>query len=267
MLRRFSVKNKFTDAYNYIIVLEKGEYLSVKKKVASLAIFTLVIFTLILGISLSNLNIKPVKSSPTATIYFDSPSYILSALVPVGYKFNATIRVSDVENLAGWQVCMYYNTTILRVSRYFEPVWDPEYVFYGKSTLFGRFDIGDLCVGASIYPVTWENAFSGSGKLVIIEFEILKVPGPGEAYSIILNIDNDETFLLDPDVNEMPVVKENGRCEITWLMHDVAVSLDTPTFFNVDSPLLLNVTVWNFGLSNETNVEVYLLLMEQLLIT
>jgi parallel beta-helix repeat protein len=230
--------------------------LSVKKKVASLAIFTL----LILGISLSNLNIKPAKSSPTATIYFDPPSYILSALVPVGYKFNATIRVSDVENLAAWQVCMYYNTTILRVSRYFEPKWDPEYVFYGKSTFFSRFAIGDLCVGACIIPATWENAFSGSGKLVIIEFEILKVPGPGEAYSSILNIDNDRTYLLDPGPNKIPVVKKNGRCEITWLMHDVAVSLDTPTFFNVDSPLLLNVTVWNFGLSNETNVEVYLLI-------
>jgi parallel beta-helix repeat protein len=232
--------------------------LSVKKKVASLAILTL----LILGMLSFAFNIKPAKSSHTTTIYFDPSGYIFNAAeVSVGYKFNATIRVSNVENLAAWQVWMYYNTTILRVSRYFEPVWDPEYVFYGKSTFFafGHHDTYS-CVGAGIYPVTWENAFSGSGKLVIIEFEILKVPGPGEAYSSILNIDNDRTYLLDPGVNEIPAVKENGYYLTSWLLHDVSVGLDTPTFFNIDCPTLLNVTVWNLGLSNETNVEVYLLI-------
>jgi parallel beta-helix repeat protein len=249
-----SVKNKFAE--EPILVLEKGEYLSINKKVAFLLMLTL----LLLGITTSTINIKPVKSSPTATIYFDPPSYNLNAAeVSVGYKFNATIKVSDVENLDAWQVCMYYNTTILRVSRYFEPSWDPEYVFYGKSTLFLKSKYHDFLVAALLYP--WpQEPFYGSGKLCIIEFEVLQVPPIGETYSSILNIDNDETFLVDPDINDIPAVKENGYYLMAWLIHDVVISLDAPTFFNVDSPILLNATVWNFGLSNEANVEVYLLI-------
>ncbi|RLI65378.1 MAG: hypothetical protein DRO67_02775 [Candidatus Asgardarchaeum californiense] len=206
-------------------------------------------------------NIKKVDSSYTTTIYFDPPDYIFNANdVYVGFKFNATVRVSDVENLVAWQVCIYYNRSILEVSRYFEPAWDPEYVFYGKETIFGRFNIRDFCVGACVYPVTSENAFSGSGKLVIIEFEIITIPSTGEAYSSILDINNEDTYLLDFDGNEIPALKEDGYYLITWSVHDVAINLDAPDFYDVDSSILLNVTVWNLGLSNESNVEIYLLI-------
>jgi hypothetical protein len=145
------------------------------------------------------------------------------------------------------------------VSRYFEPSWDPEYVFYGKSTWFIRFNIGDFCVGALLHP--WpQEPFYGSGKLCIIEFEVLQVPPIGETYSSILNIDNDETFLLDPDINDIPAVKENGYYDISWLIypHDVAIILDAPDIVPYGSSNTVKVTVLNRGKNNETNVELYL---------
>ena len=52
---------------------------------------------------------------------------------------------------------------------------------------------------------------------------------------------------------------------INWLLgiryeHELAVKLDTPSFVEPDSSSLLNATVYNWGLSDETNVELQLLI-------
>jgi len=185
------------------------------KRIVSEVMLTL----LLIGMVSLAFNIKPIRSSHSTIIYLDPSSYIFDAnKVSVGYRFNVTVKVSDVENLLAWQVCILYDESLINVSRVFEPVWDPEYVFYENLALFAYayapWGLGNgsfACMSVSLE----EETFSGSGKLVIIEFEILAIPSVGETYSSILNINNDFTYLLDPYGNDILAVKQDGYYEIS----------------------------------------------------
>jgi hypothetical protein len=90
------------------------------------------------------------------------------------------------------------------------PTWLPQWVFYGKTTTglppsFGDnyVEIGDAIIGT--HP-----AFSVTGILGIIEFEIIYAPATGEI-SCSLNINNTDTLLLDSNWNEILSIKTNGH--------------------------------------------------------
>jgi parallel beta-helix repeat protein len=94
----FSVNNKFTE--EPILVLERGEYLSVKKKVASLAILIL----LLLGMLSFTFNIKPAKAEWTGTVYIradgsiDPPDAPISTIDKVTYRLTGNI-ISDADGI------------------------------------------------------------------------------------------------------------------------------------------------------------------------
>jgi len=190
-----------------------------KKTVSGIIMILLFIsmFSLAIGIKLA----KSIWTGTvyTTTVYLDPSNYIFYASeVWEGFRFNVTIKVADVENLYAWQVCVLYDENLINVSRCFEPLWDPEYVFYGKPTVFaysyapwglgnGSFACGSTLLGD-------QKPFSGSGKLVVIEFEILAIPPTGKTYSCILNIDNEDTLLLERYAIEIMSVKQDGYYEI-----------------------------------------------------
>jgi len=229
------------------------------------AVSGIVLTVLLMSMLASMFNTQAVRASHSAVVYFDPPGYVFSASeVYVGYRFNATVRVSDVESLYAWQVYIWYDENLINVSRFFEPVWDPDYVFYEKPTIFmyaydpwglEGFACSSLLLGD-------QQPFSGSGKLVIIEFEILAVPPVGETYSSVLNINNEETILTDRYGNVFPAVKQDGYYEIRGPIstHDIAVDLNAPAFLEPGESTLLNATVYNKGLNNETNVELFILI-------
>ena len=229
------------------------------------AVSGIVLTVLLMSMLASMFNTQAVRASHSAVVYFDPPSYIFSASeVYVGYRFNATVRVSDVESLYAWQVYIWYDENLINVSRFFEPVWDPDYVFYENPTIFAyAYDPWGLeGFACSSLLLGDQQPFSGSGKLVIIEFEILAVPPVGETYSSVLNINNEETILADRYGNVFPAVKQDGYYEIKGLIstHDIAVDLNAPAFLEPGESTLLNATVYNKGLNNETNVELFILI-------
>jgi len=210
VVEEFSTNNK---------LLIMRHILGERDKLGRKAVLGIMLILLFIGILMLTFNFRPIRSSHSAVIYIDPSSYILSASeVSVGHKFNVTVKVSDVQNLIAWQVRIYYDRSILEVSRFLEPSWDPEYVFYGESTMFLTSypeDPSDesAVVGALLFPLSQEPFF-GSGKLVIIEFEILVVPQVCETYSSVLNISNRYTYLLDAPDNYIPAEKQNGYYEI-----------------------------------------------------
>ena len=225
------------------------------RKTTGIVVITL-LFT---GLFFSAFEVKPTESSNSTTIYVDPSECIVNANdVSVGDKFKVTIWVSNVENLYAWQVYMYYNTSILQVSDWFVPSGDPEFVFYGKTILLVEDEDGYIAIGASL--VGSEEPFSGSGKLVTIEFEILAVPSPSETYSSVLNINNENTQLFDASLNIIPALKEDGYYEIKWFLHELALSLNAPGYVATGTLNILNVTVRNAGLNNETDVKLFLLI-------
>jgi len=164
---------------------------------------------------------SPLNSSK---IYFDPSDYFLDAAsAAVGYRFNVTLRVHNIEDLAGWQVRMYYNDSIINVTRWFEPTWDPEYVFYGRSTMAAPtppdyvYDhwgpgTGSAMVCSMLFPWPPEQpSFYGDGKLCIFEFEVLAVPSVGQNYSCSLNVDAPDTGYANPEFEFLGFdVYENG---------------------------------------------------------
>jgi len=188
------------------------------KKIVSGIVMTV----LLTGVVASVLNMEVVGASHSAVVEFFPSSYIFNAdEVYVGYKFNATVYVLDVENLHGWQVHILYDENLINVSRCFEG----KVFSYTKATTFVyRYGNGSFLCESSLlgdqYP------FSGSGTLVVVEFEILKIPPYGETYSCILNIDNEDTFLLDRYANEIMAVKQDGYYEIRGMFPPIYIKAD-----------------------------------------
>jgi hypothetical protein len=125
---------------------------------------------------------------------------------------------------------MNYNDTIINATRWFEPTWDTQYVFYGKTTIPAPQDTphpdggyylttyshtslgeGKIIIGTCRFPAPLPGqGFTGSGKLAIVEFIVTLLPPEGEIYSCVLGIDNPSTYFLKVDGSEISVSKENG---------------------------------------------------------
>jgi len=162
--------------------------------------------------------IMPSVTMGLTRVYFDPPNYIFSTdRVFVGFRFNVTVRVDDVVDLDIWQVGIHYDGYLLNATRWFEPVEDPDYVFYHMTSLgLSDFHRGVVLVGSALMPTPVEQEpFDGSGKLCIIEFEVMAAPSEGEIYHCSLDIDNKDTFLLDPNIIDIPATRENGYYEIS----------------------------------------------------
>lgn len=167
----------------------------------------------------STMKAKVIGSNGTR-IYLDPSEYIFNSKdVSVGYRFNVTLRVADVENLFAFELSMYYNESMVNATRWFEPTWDPEYVFYNEPTVTAEdLRTGNILLCASMLGLS-PPLFNGDGKLCIIEFEIVNLPPAGIKYSCPLGISNADTFLLDPNVNEIPAAKEDGYYEVSSESH------------------------------------------------
>jgi thermitase len=164
------------------------------------------------GLVAETFNVSAYATPTNSTvIYFDNSSYMFDAsTVAVGDRFNVTLLVRNVEDFAAWEVKMYYDDSIINVTRWFEPTWDPQYVFYKESTMAfptppdvmynpsTSTENASALVAVLLFPNPPEQpTFYGSGKLCTIEFEITALPGPGQQFSCPLSIDNEDTYYLD----------------------------------------------------------------------
>lgn len=194
------------------------------KRIVSELMLTL----LLMGMLTLAIHVSSIQGESTARIYLDPSSYIFdTGNGTLGGRFNVTVRVENVSNLAGFQVRIFYNDSIVNVTRWFEPTWDSQYVFRGNTTMavpsppnvsYDHIGPGN---GSAMIFVTLMPAgqptFTGSGKLCIFEFNITAKPEEGQTLSCALAINNIDTYLLDPDIEEIPATKENGYYEFSWI--------------------------------------------------
>ena len=169
-----------------------------------------------------------IGSSPDTRIYLAPSDYLFdSSTVSTGYKFNITVRVDGVVDLVAWEVRMYYYDSIINITRWFEPTWDSDYVFYGKTTFAVPIQPscaynhsgpgnGSIQVGAILLPLPPnQTSFSGSGKLCTLEFVVTAIPSKDETLFCFLSINNPGTLLLDTKGAIIPnVTKEDGYYEL-----------------------------------------------------
>jgi len=200
------------------------------------SVFGLTFITMMVFIVMS---IVITSSLPNTRIRLDPSDYMFdSGAVSIGTKFNVTLTVDEVEGLVAWQVKMFYNDSIINITRWFEPTWDHGYVFYGKTTFAApippencAYDHlgpgnGSIQVGAILLPLPpSQTSFSGSGKLCICEFTITAIPFGDETLSCLLSINNSLTYLLDRDGGILPnVTKEDGYYELYTRMFTLTIT-------------------------------------------
>jgi len=138
---------------------------------------------------------------------------------PVGTRFNASIWLDDAIDLFAYQVYLAVDDTLLNITYAWLPTTDPTWVFAGKTTVQPGPVLYDLDVNGYFESVKIGDSMligdpvTGSGLLAIIEFEITYVPTEGAASST-LDINYDDTYALNYDLNEMEATKTNGYYEI-----------------------------------------------------
>lgn len=152
--------------------------------------------------------VNPETGNGNFTFYIGSPP---------GKRFNITVWIYNVENLFSFQFCLNIDDDLLNITNAWLPaVSDVNYIFYGKSTvrlLPAYYDkdgdnvIESVIVGDSIMGA---GSASGSGLLGIVELEILMVPSMPTDTS--LNINNEDTILLDPLQVDISAEKTDGEC-------------------------------------------------------
>jgi hypothetical protein len=146
--------------------------------------------------------VNPLTQNNNFTFYTNTTS--------VGSRFNATLWISNVANLYAYQVRLDYNSTLLKATRAWLPTWDPKWVFYGKTTskLPPSFGINYVQIGDAV--IETYQTLGGAGILSVIELEIIYAPTTGKGFCN-LGISNANTFLLDPNINEISSDKTSGH--------------------------------------------------------
>lgn len=144
-------------------------------------------------------------SWPEPYLWID-PTYAVIPNLQIGYTFNVTVRIRESYsqlNISGAQASIEYDRSNLNMTRVFEPTWDPEYIFYNKTTIFastrwmypGIPGKSSITFGENLGPGEL-NYSRGNGKIGIVEFNITQTPRYGEQPCLLHVIDAD-TFLLD----------------------------------------------------------------------
>jgi hypothetical protein len=169
------------------------------QKTIGLALFAL------LALNMATTFLASCSPDPS-TIYVDPASFSYDAsTTSIGTLFNVTVKVNNIVDMKAWQVKMWFNDSIINVTRWYEPKSDPTYVFYGLTTLpvpappkpaYGSG--GWLGAGASLFPSPpVGEGFTGNGLLCILTFNITALPPLGRTYSCALNITNyPDTFWI-----------------------------------------------------------------------
>lgn len=200
-----------------------------------------VIFILLILVQAFALALGLTKFTAYAeTIHLDKLIYRFNPATngSLGTRFNVTVVVEDVEDMAVFQVCIVYNDTLINVTRWFEPRWDSEYVFHGEGTLpvpappeYEYVSIakgnGSAMVGAALFPEPSPGGgFTGDGILCIMEFNITAVPPANKTYTTELALNKQsplDSFVLDVPGDEIPVTKESSYYEIIPEFHPLLI--------------------------------------------
>ena len=185
----------------------------------------LITITVVALIALQLVNIQKVRAQ-NPRIYLEPSEVTLPETTPIGYLFNVTVKVENAPQVGGVQIYLEFNDSVINATRWFEPKTDSSYIFYGKTTTAlptppndpgyvhleaGR---GRVLISVSLFPPPPDQT-PGQGNATICIFEFKTVATPTQPLSSGLKINFPDTYMLDPDGNEVPnVIKDDGTVTI-----------------------------------------------------
>lgn len=215
----------------------KETWCSAKRHFLSIIIVSVFIVTFITS---NSWIAKSFGQSSSEGSFYLSPSNNIFATSStlVGHRFNVTFWAESVTNMLAYQFAVYYNNTLLNATRAWRPEWDPEWVFYGQATATTKpsFEPDNVLIADTLIYSEDTQLFNGTGKLGVVEFEILIAPTT-EKFSCELNITNSLTYWSSP---KTPVPqkhypsRQNGYYEYLYngifrqeLTHEISIGEQT----------------------------------------
>jgi len=146
---------------------------------------------------------------------------VLPGNTPVGTTFLVNITITDVTNLAGWQINVTYDASLLNITYDTDMILPADHIFNGLDPQ-GAAPMIDNVVGfvmwaRAIGPSAPVDNFDGSGRICQIRFTTVKngtgVPTTCNITLVTLAIDPNVVFptmIIDPDANDIPFTTELG---------------------------------------------------------
>ncbi|MDH5266937.1 MAG: carboxypeptidase regulatory-like domain-containing protein [Candidatus Bathyarchaeota archaeon] len=162
----YSFSKEFIDPINYTLTTEKKGY-----ETKTLKVF---------AIEAKQYTLNFVLKLSGTSIYLEPSEIVLNTgEVSVGHRFNVTAWVSNVADLMGFQVALYYNASVINMT---SASLHADHVLAGQLGIplkryeyFEPWGVGFIGFGA-FYGAT---PFTGTGKLAVFEFEIIAAPPGG----------------------------------------------------------------------------------------
>jgi len=197
-------------------------------------------------LSLGMFGALTLPSRAAVTFYVVPSTLSYSTDNPPPSTFTVEVWVSGVVDMFAWQVYMTYNASVLNCTNAWVPTTDPDYVFYGRVTAPSA-DPDAVCPYSGLKAVLGSDAilsgdkFTGTGKMLVIEFEPIAGPDKYQTLSSVLNITYpagsvpfDSVWSPDGTNFYSADIYENGYYEYVWSPPTtnpyLAVSPDTLTF-------------------------------------
>jgi hypothetical protein len=165
-----------------------------------------------------------VSFTPGVSASFNPEIYIIvpeTVDVEEANIFNVTVLLSgDIESIFFYQIGLNVNDSIVSIGRAWIPIWNNSWIFHGKMTVTpdptfmdtnGNHVCDSLWLGSSL--LSFGMPFNGTSLLAIIELEIKSSPS-----TALLNIDNIDTFVLDEDMGDLDIEKQDKSVNIIGSM-------------------------------------------------
>jgi len=199
----------------------------------------ILILSLMLQVSVCAV-IFTANASATAMVHVN-PSEVTD--LSLGDTFSINIDIVDVVGLAGWEFKLYYKRDVLNAIETTEGSFLKSAVPPHDSTMFlpsidynathGRVYLACTLLGSG-------PGASGSGTLASIKFTVI---GVGQTP---LSLPQDQTILVDPNIQEIPHIAVGGSVMIGG--NDIAVThVQLSKTITNDTNVQINVTVQNNG--------------------
>ena len=190
-------------------------------------------------------------ASVTATLGYDPAGIYVDPSTStgmVGQTFTVNVTVDQVADLYAWQIKMYFEPTTLECTNVTYP---QDHIFADRPFIpvvpIIDNDAGWLMSAAQLVGM---DSFTGSGKLVQIEFRV-KIEGSSD-----LAFDTIDTLLLDSNLNEISYTAYEGSfTSLPFLVeHDVAITnvVASPNVVTAGELVAILVDVQNQGTVAET---------------
>ncbi len=228
--KALNVPSSFNTNYKNLNHLHIEGFNMNKKFVLSAYMLVLFVSNIIFILSIAAEEVQTV-------IYIDPPTI---EAVP-GQAFNITTCIANVTDLKAWQVVIYYRNNIVNALEAFEgpflkaagdTIFPEPAIWNDWNATHGCVMIG-CCIQGSVPGV------SGNGVLATIKFGCI---GPGDTILKIC-VDPDDSFILNSDLEDVPIEAEDGYITSGPAPHDVAIISATPSSTEAFAGQIVNLTV------------------------